>query len=115
MQGVGAAGQTGCFPFAAGLAILVCVHRLPGCFSGRFQSLPSEAFHADLVFPGMLLCVSCVCGDHTCGVVCALREHVCGVVCVCCDHTCGVVGALCDHTCVVCAVCEHVWCGVSPL
>lgn len=102
MQGVGCGWADWlCFAFAAGLPILVCVHQLLGCFSGCFQSPPSEAFHADLVFPGTLLCVSCVCGDHACAVVCAHCDHMCGVVCARCDHACAVVCACHDHECSV--------------
>ena len=105
-----------CFPFPAGLPTLTCIHQLLGCFSGRFQSPPSEAFRAELVFPRMLLCVSCACRDHACGVLCVRCDHTCAVMCACRDHACGVC-AFCDHTCgvvrcgVVCALCEYV-CGV---
>ena len=110
MQGVGCGWADGlCWPPRP----RVCPPAPGLLLRPSFQSLPSEAFHADLVFPGMLLCVSCVCGDHTCGVVCALCDQMC-VVCAVCEHVCGVC-VCCDHACgVVCAVCEHV-CGVCRL
>lgn len=102
--GCGWAGRL-CLPFPAGLPALPCPPAPGLLLRPSSQGPPSEAFHAELVFPWMLLCVSCACRDHACGILCARCDHMCAVVCACCGHVCSVV----------CAHHEHVQCGVCPL